>query len=69
MESKIESLEARIRELERDNAKLHGQVQEAYADALKTVFFDQRRDRVGHSDGIQGPRGESLPDSSSLSIK
>jgi hypothetical protein len=69
LESRCESLEARIRELERENAKLHGQVQGAYADALKAVFFDHQRERVGHADGIQGPRTASLPESSSLSIK
>jgi hypothetical protein len=76
LETRVDTLETRIRELERENAKLHGQVQAAYADALKAVFLDRQRDRVGHSDdrvghpeGIQGPRGGGLPDASSLSIK
>ena len=69
IESRCESLEARIRELERENAKLNGQVQGAYADALKTVFLDHHRERIGHSDGIQGHRSGSLPDAATLSIK
>jgi hypothetical protein len=64
----MESLEARIRELERENAKLTGQVQAGYADALKMVFLNlqhQRGERVGHADGVQGPRG-MLSDSPSV---
>jgi hypothetical protein len=65
IESKTESLETRIRELERENAKLHAQVQGAYAEALRVVFLE----RAGHADGTQPLRNGSLPDSSSLSIK
>lgn len=70
IESRIDCLETRIRELERENAKLHGQVQGAYAEALKAVFLERPRDGAGHSDAIQGaPRGGVLPDPSSLRIK
>ena len=65
VEARIDSLEARIRELERENAKLQGQVQGAYADALKTVFWDKSRGRSndgGLTDTTDG-RG-SLTDAS-----
>ena len=68
LESKIESLETRIRELERENAKLHGQVQGAYADALK-LLFERHRGRAEHSDLLPESRGEGSPDSPMLSIK
>ena len=54
LESRVESLEARIRELERENAKLHGQVNAAFADALRIAFFDQARERV-RLDGTHPP--------------
>lgn len=63
MESRFDSLETRIRELERENAKLHGQVQAAYADALKTVVFDRMREGV-RPDGTHPPHTGSLPSGS-----
>jgi hypothetical protein len=56
IQSRCDALEARVRELERENAKLHGQVQTAYGDALKTLLLDaQHRGRApqadDHSDG------------------
>jgi TolA-binding protein len=69
MEARFETLESRIRELERENAKLNGQVQAVYADTLKAVFLDRHRERVGQSDGIQGPRVGTLPDAANLGIK
>jgi hypothetical protein len=65
IESKIDSLEARIRELERENAKLQGQVQAAYADALKAVVFDRIRDGV-RTEGTNPPPTNSLPSGSLL---
>jgi hypothetical protein len=47
-EARLVSLETRIRELERENTKLHGQVHSAYGEALKILMLDkqqQLRDR------------------------
>lgn len=46
VETRLVGLEARIRELERENAKLHGQVQGAFADALKAIILDPHIQRA-----------------------
>ena len=73
IESRIEALETRIRELERENAKLNGQVLAAYADSLKTVFFDHNRERVREDETHHAHTGSltsgSLAEASSVSVK
>jgi hypothetical protein len=71
IQSRLDALEARVRELERENAKLHGQVQAAYGDALKMLILDaQHRGRAlqadDHSDGPRVLRDTALPDSAGL---
>jgi len=61
MENRFAALETRIRELERENAKLGGQVQAGYSEALKTVFVEYQKNgpkvpRVGDGSGSSAPR-------------
>ena len=41
LQQRFDALEGRIRELERENARLNGAIQSGYGEALKTVLNDR----------------------------
>lgn len=55
IENRVDALESRIRELERENARLNGLVASGYGEALKTVVLEQHNQRVARGgDGSDG---------------